>query len=124
MKEHCQTVAVLGASYKKERYSNKAIRMLIEYGHRVIPIHPLQKEIEGLPVVKELNQLKEHIDTLTIYVGPSRIQPIIPSIIKMNPGRVILNPGTESEGLESALLKHKIPFLKGCTLVMLQTNQF
>lgn len=43
-----ENVVVIGASAKPERYSNKAIRMLIEYGHTPIPVAPREEEIEGL----------------------------------------------------------------------------
>ena len=35
-----ENVAVIGASPKKERYSNKAIRLLGEYQHNPIPVAP------------------------------------------------------------------------------------
>ncbi len=41
-------VAVLGASQNPERYSNKAIRMLLQHKHEVTPVNPAQSTIEGL----------------------------------------------------------------------------
>jgi len=124
MKNKKHTVVVLGASSNPDRYSNKAIKMLIAYGHDVIPIHPALKEIEGLPVVPSLAAVDTKVDTLTIYVGPQKSKTLINEIISLSPGRVILNPGTESFELEHGLSQNKIPFIKGCTLVMLQTEQF
>lgn len=117
-------VAVLGASPNPARYSNKAIRDLLKYGHEVIPINPAHQKIEGISVVSSLDEIKEPIDTLTVYVSPQHIQPLIPGILKSQPKRVILNPGTESEILEEQLKKKGIPYLHACTLVMLHTNQF
>ena len=45
-----ETVVVLGASPKGERYSNQAVLALVGHGHRVIPVHPLLKEIAGVGV--------------------------------------------------------------------------
>ena len=118
------TVVVLGASHKPERYSNKAVRLLKEHGYRVIPVHPVREEIEGLSVVHQLSEVGDNIHTLTVYVGPERSKTMIDDIVALRPGRVILNPGTESDDLESALSGNKIPYLEACTLVMLQTNQF
>ncbi|HEX6591697.1 MAG TPA: CoA-binding protein, partial [Moraxellaceae bacterium] len=73
-----ETVAVLGASPKPERYSNKAIRMLQEYGHKVIPVNPAQKEIEGLSVVSSVNALPREVDTVTMYVSPAHSDPLLP----------------------------------------------
>jgi len=117
-------VAVLGASHKPERYSNRAVRLLKQHHFRVIPIHPVQKEIEGIPVIHSLKKIDLPVNTLTVYVGPERMKDMIDDIITLNPGRVILNPGTESEPLKIALNENKIPFLEACTLVMLQSGQF
>lgn len=124
MKNKRHTIVVLGSSPNPDRYSNKAIKMLIAYGHDVIPVHPTLKEIEGLPVISSLSDVRKKVDTLTIYIGPQKSKTLIDDIISLNPGRVILNPGTESFELEDSLSQNKVPFIKGCTLVMLRTEQF
>lgn len=124
MQKDTQTVAVLGASPKIDRYSNMAINMLKEYRHRVIPIHPVYSEIEGLPVVPNLSSVKEAVDTLTVYVGPRRSRELLDDIVALNPKRAILNPGTGSPELEQRLTDAGIPFEHACTLVLLRTGQF
>ncbi len=119
-----QSIVVLGASDKPHRFANKAIRMLLEYGYHVVPVHPKLKNIEGLAVKHDLQHIQEPVDTLTVYVGPQRIQPMIESIVQLNPARVILNPGTECDELELALLHADISFVKDCTLVMLEQGRF
>jgi len=119
-----QTVVVLGASDKPERYSNQAVKLLKEHGHEVIPIHPRLETIEGCSVVPSLAKVEEKVDTLTVYVGPLRGNGMIEDMKGLNPSRVILNPGTESEEIEKALSKEGISVLRACTLVMLRTGQF
>ncbi len=119
-----QTVAVLGASHKPERYSNQAVRMLKEYGHEVIPVTPGRAVIEDLPVAADLGGIERKVDTLTLYVGPERSAQLQDAILALKPGRVILNPGTESPALEQALTEAGIPWEHACTLVMLRTGQF
>ncbi len=46
------------------------------------------------------------------------------SILALNPGRVIFNPGAESRKLEVLLTEHQIPCINACTLVMLQSGAF
>lgn len=118
------TVAVLGASTNPERYSNMAVRRLRAAGHRVIPIHPAHSEIEGLPVTQFLAEIKDPVDTLTLYVGPQRLTPLISDILRLAPRRVIFNPGTESPEAAAALDRAGITHLEACTLVLLQTGQF
>lgn len=117
-------VAVLGASPKRERYSNRAIHMLRAHGHRVIPVNPAQKEIEGLAVAPNLAAIQELVDTLTVYVGPDHIGGLIQDIVRLRPKRVIMNPGAESTELTRALDQAQIPYVEACTLVLLSTGQF
>ncbi len=117
-------VAVLGASPKPERYANQAVRLLKEKGYRVTPIHPKQKEIEELPAAPSLEAVEKPIDTLTVYVGPARLQPLTEAMVAARPGRVIFNPGTESPSVQQALDAAGIPWEEACTLVLLRTGQF
>lgn len=117
-------VVVLGASNKPHRYAYKAMLMLQEYGYHVLPVHPKLENIDGMVVKHSLQQIHQTIDTLTVYIGPQRSTPLIDDIIKLNPSRVILNPGTESEELELALLHNDISFVKDCTLLMLEHGRF
>ena len=117
-------VAILGASANPERYSNRALRMLLEYGHEAIPVHPALAEIEGIPVHPSLSQIEGPVDTLTLYVNPAVSEPLANDILALRPGRVIFNPGTESQALKEALESAGIPTQEACTLVLLSTDQF
>ena len=119
-----KTVAVLGASDKPDRYSNKAIKMLLEHHHRVIPITPRLPSIEGIPAVKSLSQISEPVDTLTLYVGPETSSKLAGEIISLNPRRVIFNPGAENAELEAQLSAAGVYTERACTLVLLSTDQF
>jgi predicted CoA-binding protein len=119
-----EKVVVLGASSKPDRYSNKAIKMLLEHGHEVIPVHPKEKSVYDLPVVADLSMIDEKINTLTVYVKPSILKNEIQKLIKLNPERIIFNPGTEDSELKDQLLKNNIEVIEACTLVLLSTNQY
>ena len=119
-----QTIVVLGASNKPHRFAYKAIVMLQEYGYRIVPVHPKLENIDGLVVKHKLENIQQPVDTLALYIGPKRSVELIESIVNLNPGRVILNPGTESDPLELALLNNDIPFVKDCTLLMLEHGRF
>ncbi|KAA3656259.1 MAG: CoA-binding protein [Calditrichaeota bacterium] len=119
-----QRVAVLGASPKRDRYSNQAIRLLGDYGHEVIPVNPREQEIEGLSVIHDISEIDGKIDSLTVYLNPKISSKMAQEIVSLNPGRVILNPGAESPDLEKALDENGIKYLHACTLVMLRTDQF
>ena len=124
MSDKKHIVAVLGASNKPERYSHKAVVLLIKHSYSVIPVHPTLETIENIPVTHSLKDITGTVDTLTIYVGPKHIQKQITAIVDLKPGRVILNPGTESETLKQTLGENNIPYLEACTLVLLKSGQF
>ncbi|MFA6715116.1 MAG: CoA-binding protein [Victivallales bacterium] len=119
-----KTVAVLGASPKPERYSNRAVGMLLEYGYEVIPVNPSGAVIHGLTAVKGLDEIKSGIDTLTMYVGAQISSAREAAILKLNPARVIFNPGSENPALETVLTDAGIKVVHACTLVLLRTGQF
>ena len=115
---------MLGASRKQERYSNRAVRALKQHGYRVVPVNPAHAAVEGLPSAAGLAEVGGTVDTLTVYIGPRHVGPLIDDIVAARPRRVILNPGTESAELKDTLDRHGIPWLEACTLVLLATGQF
>ena len=117
-------VVVLGASPKRERYSNQCIRLLLEYDYKVTPVNPAIPVIEGLNVTHEISAVEEPVHTLTMYVGEARSNKMIDEILGMRPQRVIFNPGSESSILMSRLQQQGAECIEGCTLVMLRTDQF
>jgi uncharacterized protein len=117
-------VVVLGASPDKERFANKAQVQLMAAGHEVVPVHPEHDAIEGIPVVKDLKNIRQPVDTVTVYIGPKRIGPLIADIVALKPRRVILNPGAESPELSKALKAAGISHLEACTLIMLGNGDF
>ncbi len=119
-----ETVVVVGASPKQDRYSNKAQNLLREYGHTVIPIYPTYKEIDGVATCPTLKDVAAKVDSVTLYVNPQRGEAMIDDILALRPNRVIFNPGTESEKMQAAFAAAKIEAINACTLVMLRTDQF
>lgn len=119
-----ETVVVLGASPKPERYSNQALRLLVAQGYLVIPVNPGQDVIEGIAVAKQLDAIRVPVDTVTVYLNPSLLAAQLPALCALKPRRVILNPGTESPEAEAALRGAGIAVEAACTLVLLRTGQF
>jgi predicted CoA-binding protein len=119
-----KTVAILGASPKPDRYAYKAFEMLRRYGHRPIPINPAFAEIQGEKCFPKIGDAPKPIDTVTLYLGESRSNPLIDDIIEAKPRRIIMNPGAENFALAEKAEDAGIEVVEGCTLVMLQTGQF
>ena len=122
-----ELVVILGASNKPERYSYKAFKLLAQYGHKSILVHPNLTEIEGeacFPDLKAVASQNFTIDTLTMYVNPDLSSVMAQDILNLKPKRVIFNPGTENPELMELLKKNDIPYEETCTLVLLKTGQF
>lgn len=119
-----EIVAVIGASPKEDRYSYKAMKMLMEHGHTAIPISGLGRDILDQKGYRALADLEKSPDTVTMYVGPASQEKIIADILKLKPKRVIFNPGTENAEAYVQLEAAGIKYIEACTLVMLSTDQF
>lgn len=114
---------VLGASTKEERYSNKAIRFLVEKGHSVLAIGQKGGEVAGVKIHTKTIPIKS-VDTVTLYLNPTRQREYYNYIIEAKPKRVVFNPGTENPELYQLLELNDIKVEVACTLVLLRTNQY
>jgi len=118
-----KTTLVIGAVANEERYAYKAVRMLQEHGFAVLPFGQRKGDIGGLDI--ETEQFPEAgIDTVTLYINPSIQEQYKERIFKLNPRRVIFNPGTENPDFEQELSSMGIEATEACTLVLLSTGQF
>ncbi len=119
-----ETVGIIGASSKPERYSNQAQMMLMDCGHSVVPVSQRDESVLGVPCVRSICDHPGELDTLTLYLAPERQTQIIGELVASKPKRVIFNPGTESEESRSQFESAGIATENACTLVLLQTSQF
>lgn len=118
------TVAILGASRVPERFAYQAFKLLQNYGHKVVPVTPKFADIEGVKAFGTLGEVKEPIDTLTMYVGPDLSTKLSADILGLKPRRVIFNPGSENPELASKLEAAGVEVIEHCTLVMLRSGDF
>ena len=114
---------VLGASTKPDRYAYKAITMLVEKGHSVLAIGQNAGEVAGVKIQTKAIPLK-NIDTVTLYLNPSRQRDYYNYVVEAQPKRVIFNPGTENPEFYQLLELNNIKVEVACTLVLLTTNQY
>lgn len=119
-----RTIAILGASPKADRYSNKVQVDLMATDSVVIPIHPIHETILDTKVLKSLAEITEPIDDLLLYVNPKLSSQQIPDMLKLKPKRIIMNPGAENAAITEAFANSATEVLQACSLVMLRTNQF
>ena len=114
---------VFGASTNPERYSNKAMRMLKEYGHSIVAIGGRESEFEGTKIMTGHPSL-EGIDTITMYMGDARQTEHEDYLLSLQPRRIIFNPGAENISLAQKAREKGVEVVEACTLVMLRTGQY
>ena len=119
-----ENVAIIGASAKEDRYAFKAQKMILDHNHKVFPVNPFGGEALGQTFYKDISEIAETLDTITLYVGPARLDKMIDDLIAVHPKRIIFNPGTESDSAIAKTEAAGIEAIIACTLVMLSTNQF
>jgi len=114
---------VLGATTKPDRYAYRAINMLVQKGHTVLAIGQNTGEVAGVKIQTKAVPVK-NIDTVTLYLNPTRQRDYYNYIIEAQPKRVVFNPGTENPELYQLLELNNIKAEVACTLVLLATNQY
>jgi predicted CoA-binding protein len=124
MSQDGETVAVIGASPKMDRYAYRAMQLLAAHGHRPIPINPAFEEVLGEKCYPSIVDVPRKIDTVTLYLGKARSNPLTDEIIGAKPRRIIMNPGAENDALAEKARSRGIDVVYDCTLVMLGAGTF
>lgn len=114
---------VLGASGNPSRYSNMAIRKLRSHDHPVVAIGLKPAVVEDVNVTNE-RKPETDIDTVTLYLNPTRQKEYYDYILSLHPRRIIFNPGTENDELATLAEENNIKPIEACTLVLLSTGQY
>lgn len=114
---------VLGASIKPNRYSNMAVRKLLENGFEVKALGNKKGEILEVAIYTS-KELFKNIHTVTLYLNAKNQKSYYDYILSLKPKRIIFNPGAENVELEKILTKNNIKFERACTLVLLSIEEY
>ena len=114
---------VLGASDNPARYSFRAVHMLKNHGHEVVPVGIRKGEVAGMAIHTDRPQEKD-IDTVTLYIGPQNQPDWYDYILGLQPRSILFNPGTENPELERLAQARGIQTEEACTLVLLSIGQY
>lgn len=114
---------VLGATDNPARYSNLAVKLLQSYQQPITAIGKKAASIGSTEILIGKPDVK-NIDTISLYLNPQNQKEYYDYILSLNPKRIIFNPGTENEELETLAQQQNIETIEACTLVMLKTGQY
>jgi len=116
-------VVVLGASANPLRFSNKAVTNLKQRSYEVFPVGLRKGKIGALEIMTGNPEVND-IDIILLYINPEIQKKYYNYIMKINPRRIIFNPGTENTFLIDLAKKNGIEVVVDCTLVMLRSGYF
>ena len=113
--------AVAGASTKREKYGNMVVRCYQQQGKEVIPVHPLEKEIEGLACVASVTALPAAVKSLSIITPPPVTEKIVAAAIAHGIENIWMQPGAESPAAVALCRAHGVNVIAdgSCILVVL-----
>jgi hypothetical protein len=92
-----RTMAVVGLSPEPDRPSHKVAAGLQGFGFRIIPVHPMAREILGEKVYPDLASVPEQIDLVDVFRAPEQVDEVIDACIALRVPAVWLQDGVVNE---------------------------
>lgn len=113
--------AVAGASANRGKFGNKLVRCYQQNNRSVIPVNPVEKEIEGLPVCSSVAVLPDGIGSLSIVTPPQVTVKLVQEAIARGITNIWMQPGAEHPDAEALCKQHGINLIAdgSCLLVVL-----
>lgn len=112
-----KTVAVIGASADRSKFSNKAVRAHAQQGWDVFPVNPKGGEIEDRQVFLSVCDIEAPLKRVTLYVPPQIGIKMLPDIAALQPEELFLNPGTDSPELLAEAEELGLNVVQGCSII-------
>lgn len=87
---------IVGASANREKYGNKVLRCYQQKGHRAIPVHPREDQIEGAPCVTSVAELPDEVASISVITPPAVTEKIVAEAAARGIRNIWMQPGAES----------------------------
>jgi predicted CoA-binding protein len=91
-----KTIGLIGLSRQKNKFGNYAYKELTSRGFSVYPIHPSEKEVDGILCYPSLAAIKEKLNVVVVSVSGRKIIQILNEVSSAGIKNVWLQQGCES----------------------------
>jgi uncharacterized protein len=112
-----KTVAVIGASSKRHKFGNKAVRAYVSQGYHVLPINPNEEQVEGIRTYASVLDVPEPIDMATVYVPGHIGVRVMEDIAKKGIPEVWLNPGADDDEVVERAKALGVRIIQACSIM-------
>ncbi len=114
-----EVFAVAGVSSKPNKFGNKIFKCYQQKGFQVIPIHPLEKEIEGVACVADISELPAEVVSISVVTPPAVTERLVVRAAEKGIKNIWMQPGAESPAAVAFCQQQGINIISGgpCVLV-------
>lgn len=109
--ENTKTIALVGASPKPDRPSNRVMKFLLDQGFHVIPVNPGQagSTIHGQMVVAQLSDIQTPVDMVDIFRNSNDAAGVVDDAIAIGAKSVwmqlgVINPDAFAKARQKGLI--------------------
>lgn len=115
--KNTRTVAIVGASADRGKFSNKAVRAYAAQGWEVYPVNPKGGTIEELRAYASIEEIPTRLDRVSLYLPPDVGIQVLPAIAHAKPDEFFVNPGADSEALIEKARSLGLDPIQACSIV-------
>ena len=113
-----RTLAIAGASRGGKKFGNAVLVSLKAKGYRMLPVHPVAAQLEGVPCSHSLRELPEAVGGLVIAVPPAETEKLITEAHEAGITRIWTQVGAESSQAIALCEQSGITLIHGECILM------
>jgi predicted CoA-binding protein len=112
-----RSIVIIGASSRRQKFGNKAVRAYLDAGYRVYAVHPKEETVEGLPVYHSVRDIPDPVEVASLYVPPQVGEGLLEDLAAKGIKTVFANPGADSPELVEKGKKLGLEVYVACSIV-------
>lgn len=111
--------AVAGVSKKTDKFGYKVFQCYQHKGYQVIPVHPVEKDIDNVPCVASVAELPADVVSLSVVTPPAVTEKIVIRAAEKGIRNIWMQPGAQSPKAIAFCEQNGINLIAGgpCVLV-------